>query len=93
MSTPRTEVKDLEDKHYFYERAGGWLSVALFSKDKHEVAAATSNIMNALRNEIGRDVMLIAIADTPVMTRLFLPKVWSMRERLIRRRSRADPQR
>lgn len=93
VSTPRTEVEDLKDEQYFYEHASGWLFVALFSEDKLEAAAATSNIMKALRNELGRDAMLIAIADTPAMTRIFLPEVWSMRERLIRRRSRADPQR
>lgn len=89
MSTQRTEIEDHTAEQYFYEHATGWLSAALFSKDRQEVAAATSNIMKALRNEKGQDAMLIAIADTPVMTRLFLPEVWSMRERLIRRRSRA----
>jgi len=69
---------------FFFERADGWLFEALFCTDRHQALAAASNIMKALRHEEGRDAMLIAISENPCLTRAFLPRVWALRQSVLR---------
>lgn len=74
----------IDAEQFFCERVQGWLAVALFCKDRHEACAAASNLMRALRNPEGRSAAMIAIADSPNLTELFLPRVWALRQRLMK---------
>jgi len=75
-------MSDMEQ--FFCERVQGWLLVALFCQDRHQACAAASNLMRALRQPDGRSVAMSAIADAPNLTELFLPRVWTLRLRVMK---------
>jgi hypothetical protein len=77
------------EEQLFYQACDVWLSQALFEPDRLRARAAESNLRKALTNAHGQDAALIALGEFPSLTSSQLPRLWALRQHVVRERQAA----